>query len=234
VFKSPQAHRSHNGPFVQWQDAAPSTRSREFDSPKGRHAGICHRSQEPLVALRAAGGRGSQAVCKRSQNPAAFTNPHVRMVNRSGDRGRFENGTYFQSMGIETSAIRQQGRLTGRGAGDAWKAFGTHSRVSIVRSVFRHQESQPDGRPAPVRSGQAPQGVGIETSTFRQFACNRAPPRNRCPAVMPRRSQLLARDRKHTGSANKDALVPSPRRKRGPCGARGSIPSTSHHANVAQ
>jgi hypothetical protein len=37
-----------------------------------------------------------------------------------------------------------------------------------------------------------------------------------------------------TGSANKDALVPSPRRKRGPLGAGGSIPSASHHANVAQ
>ena len=113
------------------------------------------------------------------------------------------------------------GRLTGRGAGDAWKAFGTRKRVSIVRSIFRqsrvavfdgapphfrHSESQPDGRPAPVRSGQAPQGVGIKTSAFRQFTCDQYKP----------------------GSAGKDRLVPSPRCKRGPFGARGSIPSTSH------
>jgi len=89
-------------------------------------------------------------------------------------------------MGIETSVIRQHGRLTGRGAGDAWKAFGTRERVGIVHSIFRQSravaanrmrrravsrvsESQPDGRPAPVRSGQAPRGVGIKTSAFHQL-----------------------------------------------------------------
>ena len=50
-------------------------------------------------------------------------------------------------------------------------------------SHFRHSESQPDGRPAPVRSGQAPQGVGIKTSAFRQFALSGARPREPLPFV---------------------------------------------------
>ena len=138
------------------------------------------------------------------------------MANRPGGRDRLESGAYaFGVWGSKPQPSAKSGRLTGRGAGDAWNAFGTHSRVGIVRSVFRHfraTESQPDRRPAPVRSGTAPRGVGIKTSAFRHF--------KRPTAI--------------TGSANKDMLVRSLRCKRGPCGARGSIPSTSHHANVAQ
>jgi hypothetical protein len=148
------------------------------------------------------------------------------MTNRPGGRDRLEYGACRKAWGSRPQSSARFGRLTGRGAGDAWKAFGTRKRVGIVRSIFRqsrvavfdgapshvrYSESQPDGRPAPVRSGQAPQGVGIKTSAFRQFTC----------------------DQFNLGSAGKDRLVPSPRCKRGPFGARGSIPSTSHQLAAA-
>jgi hypothetical protein len=78
------------------------------------------------------------------------------MTNRPGGRDRFENGAYRKGMRIETSVILQCfardlvrnfcrttsfGRLTGRGAGDAWKAFGTRKRVGIVRSIFRQSRA---------------------------------------------------------------------------------------------
>jgi hypothetical protein len=157
--------------------------------------------------------------------PATLTNS-LRMTNRPGGRDRLEYGACRKAWGSRPQSSARFGRLTGRGAGDAWKAFGTRKRVGIVRSIFRqiarrrirrraphfrHSESQPDRRPAPVRSGQAPQGVGIKTSAFRQFTC----------------------DQYNPGSAGKDRLVPSPRCKRGPFGARGSIPSTSHQFAAA-
>jgi hypothetical protein len=73
----------------------------------------------------------------------------------------------------QRSAIH--GRLTRRGAGGAWKALGTRKGVGIVFSYqsSANMESQPDRSPAPVRSGQALQGVGIKTSAFRQFAQSR-------------------------------------------------------------
>ena len=115
--------------------------------------------------------------------PATLTNS-LRMTNRPGGRDRLEYGACRKAWGSRPQSSARFGRLTGRGAGDAWKAFGTRKRVSIVRSIFRqsrvavfdgapshvrYSESQPDGRPAPVRSGQDGQPLGIKTSAFRQF-----------------------------------------------------------------
>jgi hypothetical protein len=74
-------------------------------------------------------------------------------------------------MGIGTSALRQHGRLTGQGAGAAWKAVGTRKRVGIVRSVFRHR-GQSTGRVLGSASNTegACKGMGIKTSAVRQFS----------------------------------------------------------------
>ena len=41
--------------------------------------------------------------------------------------------------GIDTSTVRQYGRLTDRAIGAAWKARGTACGVGIVLSAFRHK-----------------------------------------------------------------------------------------------
>ena len=69
-------------------------------------------------------------------------------------------------MAIDTSAFRQQGRLTGRGPAPAGNRAAPRKGVGVVRSVFRHHqgerpssramESQPGERPALVRSEMVP------------------------------------------------------------------------------
>ena len=73
--------------------------------------------------------------------PATLTNS-LRMTNRPGGRDRLEHGACRKAWGSRPQssarfASANFGGLTGRGAGDAWKAFGTRKRVSIVRSIFR-------------------------------------------------------------------------------------------------
>jgi hypothetical protein len=75
---------------------------------------------------------------------------------RGGPRHRFENGRQRKAVAIDTSAFRQQGRLTGRGLG----------RLEIARHLARVwascaqssaiMESQPGERPGFVRSEMMP------------------------------------------------------------------------------
>ena len=65
---------AHHDPFVQWQDAALSTRSREFDSPKGRQSpqGIAQSGRAPALD---AGGRRIEACYPDQIEPLADGRP---------------------------------------------------------------------------------------------------------------------------------------------------------------
>jgi hypothetical protein len=162
-------------------------------------------------------------------------------------------------MGIETSVILQyfshdlvriacgcmrSGRLTGRGAGGAWKAFGTRKRVGIVRSIFR-QSRAIRRRPAffqfrkvnrtgvqhpfemgrhrkvwgsrPRLSANSPHCVGARES------CSTSSWGDAPSALLTGRgpiclSHSVRCDVSHFGKCNKDRLVPSLRCKRSPFG----------------
>ena len=72
-------------------------------------------------------------------------------------------------MAIDTSAFRQQGRLTGRGPAPAGNRAAPRKGVGIVRSAFRHYgKSTGQGSGARSKRDGAGNGKGIKTSAFRQ------------------------------------------------------------------
>src|SRR5262249_50775851 len=80
-------------------------------------------------------GRALASDARGRRIEACYPDQFARMTNRPGGRDRLENGACRKAWGSrpQSSATcpfkERSGRLTGRGAGDAWKAFGTPLRV---------------------------------------------------------------------------------------------------------